>query len=71
MSRSLLSKLKTSMVRSLIRDIILINNIAEAQLGGGPGAHPPLVHLNPSAEFEKKEMAKISITGIRKPIELL
>ena len=70
MSRSLLSKLKTSMVRSLIRDIILINNIAEAQLGGA-GAHPPLVHLNPSAEFEKKEMAKISITGIRKPIELL
>jgi len=29
------------------------------------------MHLNPSAEFEKKEMAKISITGIRKPIELL
>ena len=50
---------------------------AEAQLGGGrPGARPPLAPerggARPPLQNEKKErMPKISITGIRKPIELL
>ena len=49
----------------------------EAQLGGGrPGARPPLAPerggARPPLQNEKKErMAKISITGIGKPIELL
>ena len=48
----------------------------EAQLGGGrPGARPPLAPERggrPPLQNEKKErMAKISITGVRKPIELV
>ena len=47
----------------------------EAQLGGGAGARPPLAPERgapPPLQNENKErMAKISITGIRKPIELL
>ena len=43
--------------------------------GGRPGARPPLAPERggaPPLQNEKKErMAKISITGIRKPIELL
>ena len=48
---------------------------SEAQLGGGPGVHPPLAPERgapPPLQNEKKErMAKISMTGIRKPLEFL
>jgi len=54
---------------------VFTSDSAEAQLGGGrPGARPPLAPERgaPPLQNEKKErMAKISITGIRKPIELL
>jgi len=46
-----------------------------ATRGGRPGVRPPLAPERggaPPLQNEKKErMAKISITGIRKPIELL
>ena len=56
--------------------IIWVTPTSEAQLGGGPGARPPLAPERGGArsplQNEKKErMAKISITGIRKPIEFL
>ena len=47
------------------------DKFSEAQLGGGrPGARPPQApERAPPLQNEKKErMAKISITGIRKPI---
>jgi len=51
-------------------------NSRGATRGGRPGARPPLAPERwgapPPLQNEKKErMAKISITGIRKPIELL
>ena len=50
--------------------------MTEAQLGGRPGARPPLAPERgggaPPLQNEKKErMAKISITGTRKPIRVI
>ena len=40
--------------------------------GGRPGARPPLAPERGGAQNEKKErMAKISITGTRKPIRVI
>ena len=64
-----------SSILKLIKYKAQVGILAEAQVGGGPGARPPLAPERggrPPLQNEKKErMAKISITGIRKPIELL
>ena len=77
MDYSILRVYRVNLMDDFILRVYRVNLMAEAQLGGGAAGRAPSPStwegaLAPPLQNEKKErMAKISITGIRKPIELL